>query len=176
MIFDRLDSEGLQWLVLRYEERKERGMKEYRTQRRCAFLLFTVALIVTVSHAVSKQDGRLSFDTLFPSNAYSRATEQCVKVWGAWDKLISLKSHTSVEVARVLDCSLGQLVLAGAALRTVPVQEKQPLVEQLHYMSRVIGTIADRFIQLPHMDASRYACLKEQISQLRALIEAKMKL
>lgn len=150
-------------------------MKEYRTQRRCAFLLLTVALIVSVSHAVSGQDERFSFDTLFPSNAYSRATEQCVKVWGAWDKLIRSKSHTSVEVVRILDCSLGQLVLAGAALQTVPLQEKQPLVEQLHYMSRVIGTITDRFVQLPHMDAARHACLKEQITQLRALIEAKMK-
>lgn len=149
-------------------------MKVYSMRKRCAALLFAIAFIVSVSHAVGGQSKRLSFDTLFPTNAYGRATEQCVKVWSAWDKVIRSKTRISVEVVRTLDCSLGQLVLAYAHLKNIPKDEKQPLAEQLHYLSRVIGTISDRSAELPKMDKMRQACLKRLIVKIKTMLEARM--
>lgn len=150
-------------------------MKECRIHKRRASLLSALALIVSVAHIACNESGSFNFDRLFSGNAYSRATEQCVKVWGAWDAVLRSKSHSATQFTRTLDSSLGQLVLAHTILCTVPGGEKRPLAEQLHYMSRVIGTVADRFKQLPHMDAARRACLQKSIGDIQKIIEAKMK-
>lgn len=147
-------------------------MKMYSIQKRYAYLLLVIALGVGISLRVCATES-FNFDTLFPTNAYSRATEQCVKVWGAWDALIHAEAQR--DLTHVFDCSLGQLVLARTHLKHIPKHEKQPLAEQLHYISRVIGTIADRFTQLPEMDAIRQRCFKRTLSQLHRLIEKRMK-
>ncbi|EKD48487.1 MAG: hypothetical protein ACD_64C00286G0001 [uncultured bacterium] len=153
---------------------KEYDMKRQRVESSFVPLLVIAFLIGTMYQVTHSEDAHFSFDTLFPQNSYSRATEQCIKVWGAWDKLLCFKSSSPVQITRTLDSSLGQLVLAHTILGSVSQSEKQPLTEQLHYMSRVIGTVADRFLKLPHIDAERRACLQKQIDKIKKIIQEKL--
>ncbi len=131
-------------------------------------------MLGSVFQVIYSESNRFNFDTFYPKNSCTKATEQCVNVWGAWDRLLHAKSVSPVHFTRTIDRSIGQLVLAQRFLVMIPKDEKKPLPEQMHYLSRVVGTVADRFEKLPSMDQDRSACLKECIDGIRKLVEQKI--
>ena len=142
-----------------------------------AILAWTFVLSVTIGtvyQVIYSESNTFHFDTVYPKNSCTKATEQCVNVWGSWDQLLNTKSVSPVHFARAIDRSIGQLVLARRFLVTMPKDERKPSLDQLHYLSRVVGTVADRFEKLPHIDEDRTACLKECIAEIRKLVEQKV--
>ncbi len=148
-------------------------MKRQQRKTILAWIFVLFVMLGTVYQVIYSKNNRFHFDTIYPKNSCTKATEQCVSVWGAWDQLHT-KSVSTVHFTRAIDRSIGQLVLAKRFLITIPKDEKKPSPEQVHYLSRVVGTVADRFEKLPPMDEDRSACLKECIAEIRKLVEKKI--
>ncbi len=157
-----------------YERSEGVSMKRRQSNTIFAWTFVLSVMLGTVYQVIYSESNRFHFNTLYPKNLCTKATEECVNVWGAWDQLLHTKSVSSVHFTRTIDRSIGQLVLAQRFLITMPKDEKKPSFEQMHYLSRVIGTVADRFEKLPPMDGDRSACLKECIAEIRKLVEQKI--
>ena len=142
-----------------------------RHSSRVSVVLLLLWGLLGTSHIISQDSERLTFDTLYPKNACTKATEQCVTVWGSFDELVHNKEISHAYLTQTLERSLGQLILAQRFLALVPKDAKKPSHEQMHYLSRVIGTIADRFEQLPSIDVDRDTCVQECIAQIKKMVE-----
>jgi hypothetical protein len=157
-----------------YERREGVRMKRRQSNTIFAWTFVLFVMLGSIYQVIYSESNQFHFDTVYPKNLCTKATEQCVNVWGAWDRLLHAKSVSYVHFTRTIDRSIGQLVLAQRFLVAMPKNEKKPLPEQIHYLSRVIGTVADRFEKLPPMDRDRSACLKECIAEIRKLVEQKI--
>lgn len=143
--------------------------------RNISSLVFVLSVVLeTFFYTVCAASEPFHFDTLYPKSFCTKATEQCVHVWGAWDALLAEKNVSPVDSTCTIDRSIGQLVLAQRFLEAISKDEKKSLAEQVHYLSRVIGTLSERLPQLPHLDADRSACLKEWVEKIKTLVKQKL--
>ena len=113
---------------------------------------------------------QIQFDSLYPKTWYTKATENCVQVWGSLDQLLhkpfATQSHSSLERA------IGQLVFAQSCFDRIKYDRIPPSVDHLYYLSRVIGTIADHTTQMNHGDEDRMHCLKNRIEKMKKRVES----
>ncbi len=124
---------------------------------------FLLAMVVGGLYYVCHAQESFQFDSLYPKSWYTKATENCVQVWGALDQL----AHKQQSPARSIDRAIGQLVFAQSCLDRVKRDQDPPSQEHVHYLSRVIGTIADRSHMLKKADADRINCLQERIEKMK---------
>ena len=124
---------------------------------------FFLALAVSGLYYVCHAQQSFQLDSLYPKTWYAKATENCVQVWGALDQL----THKQQSPARSIDRAIGQLVFAQSCLDQVKKDQEPPTQEHVHYLSRVIGTIADRSHMLKKGDVDRFNCLKERIEKMK---------
>lgn len=115
-----------------------------------------------------------NLDQLYPKSGLTQATEQCVHIWGAFDRLLT-ENVSSVSFTKTIDRSIGQLVLAHHYLQSAaPAGAKNPHIEQVHYLARVVGTIEGNLASLSNLDTAQRACLKECLEKVKKLVEKKI--
>ncbi len=132
-------------------------------------LCFVLAVLCSTGVLFSySSDDLIQFDALFPKNELVKAIEECTKVWGSLERLQKI-SQVSKDSIRLLDSSIGQLVLAQRFLNV----RKEISADHAHYLARLVGTIdhyCNRLFQIK-IDDDRIECLQEQIHKLKSMIE-----
>jgi hypothetical protein len=89
----------------------------------------------------------VTIDRLYPENWYTKALDYCMKVWGTFENILNKKNNVS-DITYLLDASIGQLVFAKYCVRNIIHHKCVIGYDDLMHLSRVIGTIEDRYVQL----------------------------
>ena len=148
-------------------------MKKYPIHRASGMLIF-FTLFCGLFQTVHAYEERMQFHSLFPKNNLTKATELCKHVWGMFDTIIK-NNNGSDRSKKKFERAIGQLVLAQHFLTKVAKQKEKPQSDQLHYASRVIGTVEDRFGKVPRIDSDLKSVLKKQIIHVKKLLEKQLR-
>lgn len=153
------------------KEARGRGMKRLNFKQLFELGLFSILIGSFGYKIIYGEVKQLNFDSLYPKSWYAKATENCVQVWGTLDQLSQKKITVARQSFQYIDRAIGQLVFAQSCLEHMTRGKSQPSVENIHYLSRVVGTIADRYHRLPQIDEDRLDCLKNRILKVQKKVE-----
>ena len=113
--------------------------------------------------------GHHSFDSLFPKTWYTKATESCAQVWGAFDDLIAHPDALPTNRAIIIDAAIGRLVFAQFCLDLIAnSQEQNVSPEDAAYLARVVDVVDERYKKLADsLEADRAYCMRRVIDALK---------
>lgn len=144
-------------------------MKARRTSAKFSAIFFTALFVGLAPTVIVGEVGQHSFDSLFPKTWYTKATESCAQVWGAFDDLIVHPGTSSIDRSIIIDAAIGRLIFAQFCLDLMVGSQEQPASpDDIAYLSRVIALIDERYGKLVGtLEQDRAYCLRQVINDLQ---------
>jgi hypothetical protein len=128
------------------------------------FILSSFVLMGTDSYP-------FSVDRLYPENWYTKACDYCTQAWGIFEDLVQHKKN-GVPVNYLIDASIGQLTIAKYCLHNMMNQKLIICHDDLIHLSRIIGTLEDRYKKLSQtIKTDKTDFLYQRIAKLRKKME-----
>lgn len=123
-------------------------------------------------HLFGDTEDRHSFDSLFPKTWYTKATESCAQVWGAFDDLLAHPTVSSADRLIIIDAAIGRLVFAQFCLDLmVTAQEPSASPDDVAYLARVVELVDERYAKLSDtLERDRAYCVRRVINDLQKKI------
>lgn len=136
-----------------------------------SFCLFLSLLGVTEDLLANDQD-RCLFDSLFPKTWYTKATESCAQVWGAFDDLLAHPATSKADRLIIIDAAIGRLVFAQFCLDLITTAQEQSISpDDIAYLVRVIEFVDERYVKLSDtLERDRAYCVRRVINDLQKKI------
>lgn len=130
-------------------------------------------IFIRTSGAFAQQDS-VSFDSLFPKTWYTKATESCMQVWGAFDDLASRQSMSQTEKSIIIDAAIGRLVFAQLCLELIVDSKEQTVSrDDILYLARVVTVVDERFVKITDsLDTDRAYCLRRVLDELQKKLQS----
>lgn len=153
-------------------------MKESCTSKTSAALFFITIFFGLAPHALVAGSDHHSFDSLFPKTWYTKATESCAQVWGAFEDLHAYPSASPRNRSIIIDAAIGRLVFAQFCVDLLATEQDQTVSpDDVAYLARVIEQLDDRYVKCAGgMERDRAYCVKRVIDDLKkkvALLKSK---
>jgi len=144
-------------------------MKGYHTSKKSAAIFLITLFAGLATNSIFAESDHYSFDSLFPKTWYTKATESCAQVWGAFDDLIAHPATSQIDRSIIIDAAIGRLVFAQFCLDLM-VGSQEPTVspDDIAYLARVVEVVGERYGKLADsMERDRAYCLKRVINDLQ---------
>jgi len=144
-------------------------MKGYHTSKKSAAIFLITLFAGLAANSIFAESDHYSFDFLFPKTWYTKATESCAQVWGAFDDLIAHPATSQIDRSIIIDAAIGRLVFAQFCLDLM-VGSQEPTVspDDIAYLARVVEVVGERYGKLADsMERDRAYCLKRVINDLQ---------
>ncbi len=144
-------------------------MKGHRTSEKSAAIFLITLFVGFVPSMMFGESDRHSFDSLFPKTWYTKATESCAQVWGAFDDLIAHPATSQTDRSIIIDAAIGRLVFAQFCLDLMVGSQEQPVSpDDIAYLSRVVELVDERYAKLANtVERDRAYCLRRVINDLQ---------
>ncbi|TET36231.1 hypothetical protein E3J61_00935 [Candidatus Dependentiae bacterium] len=144
-------------------------MKGYHTSKKSAAFFLITLFAGLAANSIFAESDHYSFDSLFPKTWYTKATESCAQVWGAFDDLIAHPATSQIDRSIIIDAAIGRLVFAQFCLDLmVSSQEQTVSPDDVAYLARVVEVVGERYGKLANsMGRDRAYCLKRVINDLQ---------
>ncbi len=144
-------------------------MKGYHTSKKSAAFFLITLFAGLAANSIFAESDHYSFDSLFPKTWYTKATESCAQVWGAFDDLIAHPATSQIDRSIIIDAAIGRLVFAQFCLDLmVSSQEQTVSPDDVAYLARVVEVVDERYGKLANsMGRDRAYCLKRVINDLQ---------
>ncbi len=144
-------------------------MKGYHTSKKSAAIFLITLFAGLAANSIFAESDHYSFDSLFPKTWYTKATESCAQVWGAFDDLIAHPATSQIDRSIIIDAAIGRLVFAQFCLDLM-VGSQEPTVspDDIAYLARVVEVVDERYGKLADsMERDRAYCLRRVINDLQ---------
>ncbi len=144
-------------------------MRGYCTSKKSAAIFFITLFACFATNTIVGEDDRHSFDSLFPKTWYTKATESCAQVWGAFDDLIAHPATSQTDRSIIIDAAIGRLVFAQFCLDLMANSQEQAVSpDDAAYLARVVEVVDERYGKLANsMERDRAYCLRKVINDLQ---------
>lgn len=115
---------------------------------------------------IGSTDQQFSLDRLYPENQYVKSREHCMQVWAALDEIIQKRNDS--DYTNTIDTIIGKVVFANHCMQGAVKSKPSLFRDDLLYLSRIIGTINERCLQLPSTIAQdKKNCLLQAVAKLK---------
>ena len=147
-------------------------MKGYHTSKKSAAIFLITLFVGLAANSVFAELDHHSFDSLFPKTWYTKATESCAQVWGAFDDMIAHPARLQTDRSVIIDAAIGRLVFAQFCLDLMANSQEQTVSpDDVAYLARVVEVVDERYGKLADsMERDRAYCLRRVINDLQKKI------
>ncbi len=149
-------------------------MKGYLGSHSWFCTLFLYLVCIAGWSSLYGEPDRVSFDSLFPKTWYTKATESCAQVWGAFDNLLAQPKISSTDKVIIIDAAVGRLVCAQLSLDLLSSLSDQTVsADEIQYLARIINEVDDRYMKLTRtLETDRAYCVRRVLDDLKKKVAA----